>query len=310
SPVAYISPSETVLNAKPNPFVAQFSSIGPNSLTPDILKPDITAPGVNILAAWSEAAPLLPRIDSKQTFVPFNLISGTSMACPHVSGVVALLKAAYPDWSPAAIKSAIMTTAFRLDNSKEAMKRSSREIAGPFDYGAGHIDPNMASNPGLVYNASMQDYLSFFCSLGYNSTQIKLLTGNGFSCPNHKEEVYNFNYPSITVSELKGPLFVKRTVTYVSEGPAVFEANVKSPRGVLVAAKPSKLTFSNKGEKRVFYLVMKPQESVGNEYVFGSLTWKNGEQKVTSPTVVKRATPRSPELTKHSHFNHPEYKSF
>lgn len=73
------------------------------------LQPDITAPGVNIIAAYSEeASPSGSSFDNRR--IPFNIISGTSMSCPHISGIVGLLKTLYPKWSPAAIKSAIMTT--------------------------------------------------------------------------------------------------------------------------------------------------------------------------------------------------------
>lgn len=61
-------------------------------------QPDIAAPGVNILAA------VLPAD------TPYRFESGTSMAAPHVSGIVALLKSLHPHWSPAAIKSALVTT--------------------------------------------------------------------------------------------------------------------------------------------------------------------------------------------------------
>lgn len=64
------------------------------------LQPDITAPGLNILAAWSPA-------DNK---MEFNILSGTSMACPHITGLAALIKTVHPSWSPSAIKSALMTT--------------------------------------------------------------------------------------------------------------------------------------------------------------------------------------------------------
>ena len=65
-------------------------------------QPDIAAPGVSILAA---SAPSDPYMDGG-----FALHSGTSMATPHVAGIVALLKALHPTWSPAAIKSALVTT--------------------------------------------------------------------------------------------------------------------------------------------------------------------------------------------------------
>ena len=90
-------------------MVAGFSSHSPSRFAPKIIKPDLIAPGVNILAAWSgDASPSSLASDRRR--VGFNILSGTSMSCPHVAGIAGLLKALHPDWSPAAIKSAIMTT--------------------------------------------------------------------------------------------------------------------------------------------------------------------------------------------------------
>lgn len=137
SPMAYITKATTQLGTKPAPFMAAFSSKGPNTITPEILKvfnatqnhfscrqlfyfmvliltlfcfqPDITAPGVSVIAAYTEAqGPTNQDFDTRRSL--FNSVSGTSMSCPHVSGIVGLLKTLHPNWSPAAIKSAIMTT--------------------------------------------------------------------------------------------------------------------------------------------------------------------------------------------------------
>ena len=71
----------------PAPYMASFSSQGPNTITPGILKPDITAPGFLVLAAWTEAtSPTGEDFDKRR--VKFNTISGTSMSCPHISGIV------------------------------------------------------------------------------------------------------------------------------------------------------------------------------------------------------------------------------
>lgn len=73
------------------------------------MQPDITAPGLSVIAAYTEAeGPTNQEFDNRR--VPFNSVSGTSMSCPHVSGIAGLLRTLYPHWSPAAIKSAIMTT--------------------------------------------------------------------------------------------------------------------------------------------------------------------------------------------------------
>ena len=117
---------------KLSPSVVSFSSRGPSPITSDILKvrtlhfhfpisyclefllllnlqPDLTAPGVDILAAWSEAT-TVTGLKGDTRVVPYNIISGTSMSCPHASGAAAYVKSFHPTWSPAAIKSALMTT--------------------------------------------------------------------------------------------------------------------------------------------------------------------------------------------------------
>eukprot|EP00253_Pinus_taeda_P020029 PITA_20029 len=290
------------------------------------MQPDITAPGVNILAAFSEAAPITD-LTSDNRHVPFNVLSGTSMACPHVAGVAALLKGAHPDWSPAAIKSAIMTTgtsmacphvagvaallkgahpdwspaaiksaimttATTMDNTKEPIKNASRQIAGPFNYGAGHVNPNAVGNPGLVYDLEMEDYYSFLCSLNYNSRQMKAITGKAFSCAAGQHKIHDFNYPSITVSKLKGSVTVKRRVTNVAKGPATYKAKVEYPPGVLVSVEPEKLEFSNLGEKKSFNVILRATNSSGGEYVFGSLRWEHPQYLVVSPIVVNATTER------------------
>ncbi|KAL6962705.1 hypothetical protein U1Q18_037664 [Sarracenia purpurea var. burkii] len=117
SPTATISFGGTVIGTSPSaPRVAALSSCGPNHLTLEILKPDVIAPGVNILASWTGyTSPTDLDIDPRR--VEFNIISGTSMSCPHVRGLAALLRKAYPDWSPAVVKPALITTAYNLDNT-------------------------------------------------------------------------------------------------------------------------------------------------------------------------------------------------
>uniref|UniRef100_M8C3P6 Subtilisin-like protease n=1 Tax=Aegilops tauschii TaxID=37682 RepID=M8C3P6_AEGTA len=96
----------TVTGENRAPMVAGFSSRGPNPIVPEILKPDVIAPGVNILAAWSGAAsPSGSNMDPRR--VEYNILSGTSMACPHVAGVAALIKKRHGDWTPAMIRSAL-----------------------------------------------------------------------------------------------------------------------------------------------------------------------------------------------------------
>nr|POF24654.1 subtilisin-like protease sbt4.3 [Quercus suber] len=143
NPQASILKSETIKDAEA-PTVVSFSSRGPNFFIPDIIKPDLSAPGVSILAAYSPLAAPSFLVDDPRR-VQYNFVSGTSMACPHVSGAAAYVKTFHPDWSPSAIKSALMTTALPMSHSKS--------LGGEFAYGSGHVNPVEAVRPGLVYEA-------------------------------------------------------------------------------------------------------------------------------------------------------------
>ncbi|KAL6986596.1 Subtilisin-like protease SBT5.3 [Sarracenia purpurea var. burkii] len=284
--VAYITRPTTQLGTKPAPFMAAFSSNGPNTLIPEILKPDITAPGVSIIAAYTEAeGPTNEDFDTRR--VLFNSVSGTSMSCPHISGIAGLLKTLYPSWSPAAIKSAIMTTATTQDNINEPITNASIMKATPFNYGAGHVQPNRAMDPGLVYDLTPRDYLKFLCAIGYNQTIIALFSGGPYKCPKHIS-LLDFNYPSITVPKLNGSMTVTRAVTNVGS-PGTYNVGVKNPAGISVSVEPSSLNFEKVGEKKTFKVTLKVEEAKrAKDYVFGQLTWSDGNKHyVRSPIVVK-----------------------
>lgn len=287
NPVAQISPVKTDMPVKPAPFMAAFSSRGPNVLDPAILKPDITAPGVSIIAAFTGATgPIESDLDKRR--VPFITMSGTSMSCPHVSGIVGLLKNLHPEWSPAAIKSAIMTSARIRDNEAEAMLDSDNNKANPFGYGAGHVRPNRAMDPGLVYDMNEDDYLNYLCGRGYNQTNLRFFTRKNYTCPK-SFTLASFNYPSMAVPDLDGKATLTRRVKNVGGGPATYTARVKAPAGVSVAVKPASLKFEKDGEEKRFEVVVEAKglEGKKRDYVFGQLTWTDGKHNVRSPIVVK-----------------------
>ncbi|XP_058082488.1 subtilisin-like protease SBT5.3 [Magnolia sinica] len=286
SPTAYITRPTTELGTRPAPTMAAFSSQGPNSITPEILKPDITAPGVNVLAAYTEyIGP--SHLPSDPRRVLFNIISGTSMACPHISGIACLLKMVHPEWSPSAIKSAIMTTARTEDNTGGPLRNSSLSVANPFSYGAGHVDPNRAVDPGLVYDLTIKDYLNFLCAIGYNQTQFASFTKQPYSCDPKSLNVLNFNYPSITIPDLSGLITVSRTVKNVGH-PSTYTVRIDAPSGISVSIEPVSLKFEKIGEEKTFKVSLQPEEGrVASEYVFGQLIWSNGMHSVRSPIIVK-----------------------
>ncbi|KAG0488965.1 hypothetical protein HPP92_007776 [Vanilla planifolia] len=284
NPTASIGRATTVVGVSPAPSVTAFSSRGPNRLEPNLLKPDITAPGLNILAAWSEASSPT-KLEEDHRHVRYNLLSGTSMSCPHVSATAALLKSVYPRWSSAAIRSALMTTASVSNNRGRPLIDASGGLAGPMAIGSGHLRPVHASDPGLVYEASYEDYLLFVCAS--TGTQMD----PSFPCSNNPPRPSDLNYPSVTVMvPSNGTVTVWRSVSDVGGGSAKYVVSIVDPPGVAVEIHPKALHFTTIGETirfRITITAVKGNNRRKMGYETGSLTWSDGVHYVRSPIVVK-----------------------
>ncbi|KAK4794943.1 hypothetical protein SAY86_012937 [Trapa natans] len=278
----------TVIGANRAPVVARFSSRGPSITDPGVLKPDVVAPGVNIIAAWpgNRGPNGLPE-DSRK--VNFTVLSGTSMACPHVSGIAALVRAAHPRWSPAAVKSAIMTTADSTDHMGEPIMDDEGRPAGVFDMGAGHVNPLRAMDPGLVYNISPNDYVTHLCTLGYRSSNIFTVSHRNVSCREvlRRSRGFSLNYPSISAT-FRGRAtkkIIRRKVTNVGEAKSVYTVKVAEPEGVRVRVRPRQLAFERIGQT-LSYKVWLISRRVGLRPSEGHLRWINAKYQVRSPISV------------------------
>ncbi|XP_044358229.1 subtilisin-like protease [Triticum aestivum] len=275
----------TQLGVGQSPTVAYFSSRGPSRGNPRILKPDILAPGLNILAAATESPDR----------GPFRFKSGTSMAVPHISGVVALLKSVHPDWSPMAIRSAIMTTADELDNDGKPIMNEKHEPASAFAVGAGHVNPTRAVDPGLVYDLEVKDYAGYVCHLFARArldddddddnyadeyTVQDILQDLNLNCRNlPRLSDIDLNYPSIVVP---ANTTVRRTLTNV--GPAEqYTGRLSMAHDVGVDFSLKWLSFSRPGEKLTFQV-----SHHGSEIAEGFLIWESNTHTVQSPLVVVR----------------------
>ncbi|KAM3319690.1 subtilisin-like protease SBT3.4 [Capsicum chacoense] len=281
-PQVKLSPTQTHVGKPVSTHIASFSSRGPNSVAPAILKPDIAAPGVDILAA----------IPASETSYEFE--SGTSMAAPHVSGIVALLKSLHPHWSPAAIKSALVTTAWPTDpHSGEPIvaEGNPNKIADPFDFGGGVVNANGAKDPGLVYDMGTFDYILYLCSMGYNNSAISMLIDQAASCPIKRPSILDVNLPSLTVPSLRRTVTIRRTVTNVGPVNSKYKAIIEPPQGITIKVKPETLIFNSKTKKISFTLTISTTHKYTTDYYFGSLIWTDGVHGARIPISVRTEFP-------------------
>ncbi|XP_019449336.1 PREDICTED: CO(2)-response secreted protease-like [Lupinus angustifolius] len=287
---ATILPTKEVNGYRPSPIIASFSSRGPSGLTENILKPDVMAPGTGILAAMIPPSnePGSVPIGKKPSL--FAIKSGTSMACPHVTGAAAFIKSIHGRWSPSMIKSALMTTATTYNNMRKSVTNTSNYFANPHEIGVGEINPFRALNPGLVFETVVVDYIRFLCYYGYSKKNIRSMSKTNINCPRNSSEdlISNINYPSISIKTLirqQKAKVITRTVTNVGPLNATYIATVHSPKGLVVKVTPNKLVFSE-GVQRISYKVSFYGKEAHAGYNFGSLTWLDGRHYVHTVFAV------------------------
>ncbi|WP_166804694.1 MULTISPECIES: S8 family peptidase [unclassified Microbacterium] len=250
----------------PTPQIAGFSSRGPMLADgSDVLKPDVAAPGVAILAATNNAPGEKPT---------FGILSGTSMASPHVAGLGALYLGEHPKATPAEIRSAMMTTAYDTvlpDGSKNT---------NPFEQGAGQVDATRYLNPGLLYLNGVKDWAAFLDGKGLSDFPgIDPIDGS------------DLNQASISIGSLASAQTVTRSVTSTQKG--TFTAKASVP-GVHVKVTPSQLTFDKPGQTKTFTVTFDNSDAPVEQWATGTLTWTSKKNTVRSPIAVFPVTADAP----------------
>lgn len=217
----------------------------------DILKPNLLAPGNLIWAAWSSGGMDSVEFEGED----FAMMSGTSMAAPHVAGLAALIKQKFPNFSTAAVASALSTTASLSDKyggpilaqRSYANPDSNQSPATPFDMGSGFVNATAALDPGLIFDTGYSDYMSFLC--GINGSAPMVLNYTGESCGESTVTGTDLNLPSITISKLNQSRTVQRTLINIAAN-ETYVVGWSAPYGASIKVTPARF-FIVSGQQQV-----------------------------------------------------------
>ncbi|XP_022716492.1 subtilisin-like protease SBT2.2 isoform X2 [Durio zibethinus] len=264
------------------PKVMYYSARGPDPEDSflddaDIMKPNLVAPGNLIWAAWSSLGTDSVEFQGES----FAMMSGTSMAAPHIAGLAALIKQKFPYFSPAAIASALSTTASLYDkNGGPIMAQRAytnpdlnQSPATPFDMGSGFVNATSALDPGLILDSTYDDYMSFLCGINGSAPVVFNYTGQNCWVYNSTISAANLNLPSITIARLNQSKTVERSVTNIA-GKETYRVGWSAPYGVSVKVTPTHF-FIGMGEKLVLTIIFNAtmnnsDASFGRIGLFGS----------------------------------------
>lgn len=164
-----------------------------------------------------------------------------------------------------------------------------------FAYGSGHINPVKAADPGLVYETSEEEYINFLCKQGYNTSTLRLITGDSSAC-NSTElgRAWDLNYPSFSLAIEDGHRIMgifTRTVTNVGFPNSTYQASIYMPNSLEVKVEPPVLSFSATGEKKSFSVRVDGPEITMHPIISGAILWKDGVHVVRTPLVVYTVLP-------------------
>jgi subtilisin family serine protease len=249
--------SQGIASPAQSDVMASFSSRGPLG---DWIKPDVTAPGVQVLAGTTPQ----PDQTTADNGPPGNLymaIAGTSMSSPHSAGVSALVKAAHPSWTPAEIKSALMTSSLQA-----VVKEDGSTPADAFDMGAGSIRADRAVNPTLVFNETYAN----FVAAGTDTL--------------HR---INLNVPSIDATTMSGEITTQRTAINVSGASQKLAVQITQPAGVSITVGNNNhdLKIAKNGSLTFPITISAPQVANGQYFGRINLVPAKGGNKVTIPVA-------------------------
>ena len=211
TPTGTIAGVSAQLDASFGDILDASSSRGPYGFSGGVLKPDLTAPGDNILSA-------------AQTGTGLALLTGTSMASPHVAGSAALVIAVHPDWSPAQVESALIGTAL----AGSVREQDGTTLAPPNDAGSGRVQPALAVRAGLYLPLSSTDFFA-------GSGSIANPTAHG--------DLAKLNRIGIESENCLSHCSFTRKVTDMSSG-GTWQATTTASTGAKLSVTPSQFTLA------------------------------------------------------------------
>ncbi|CAN1332691.1 Subtilisin-like protease [Linum perenne] len=182
--------------------------------------------------------------------------------------------------TPAAIKSAILTTAYTID-------QNGKPISNVFEIGAGHVNPPKALSPGLVYDIQLDDYVACICGLGYNDTQIRMIVQRNVKCSNESSiPEAQLHYPTFSISLGSSQQTYTRTVTNVGMPDSVYTSKVFPPVGVDVKVTPNEIKFKELKEKITYSITFSRLGNVITTVSQGSLVWSSTDEQYNVASTI------------------------